>query len=389
MAARRASRAAISVRTSARPALNWSEVTWSPCSTPSWIALAMTSAWSRATPPAASCWAMASVSNMLAAYHVSPLADRTPPASPEALREARREAGRRWDERWCRRRRPAGQGATRGGAAVAVPAVKRRRIGARGRRAVPGVVLVSVGSRCGRSRRPTSRLHPDAPGWSRPSSSTSPPAGRSATCSSCTRWLRVTPATSVRGPKHVVTKGATAVVTPAETRALLDRIDTGTLVGLRDRALLSVMVFGFTRVTHHRVEEALEAYVGASDLEDAQAPVFQSVDRAGRLSGRPLERRAVLAMIQAAGGSGYGDHGVPVERGGRSSTRSGSPGTRRRRRRSFYDRTADAVSLDEARSRALPPDASYRRRRGSTGRIGCRSARGRPNRGHRRPSSRR
>ena len=61
------------------------------------------------------------------------------------------------------------------------------------------------------------------------------------------------PATSVRGPKHVVTKGATAVLTPAETRALLDRIDTGTLVGLRDRALLSVMVFGFARVTHYLV----------------------------------------------------------------------------------------------------------------------------------------
>ena len=32
---------------------------------------------------------------------------------------------------------------------------------------------------------------------------------------------------------------------------------------------------------------------------------------------------------------------------GRSSTRSGSPGTRRRRRRSFYDRTADTISVDE------------------------------------------
>ena len=61
---KRVSRAAISVRNSARPALNWSEVTWSPYSTPWWMAWAMTSAWSRATPPAASCWATASVSNM-------------------------------------------------------------------------------------------------------------------------------------------------------------------------------------------------------------------------------------------------------------------------------------------------------------------------------------
>ena len=61
--------------------------------------------------------------------------------------------------------------------------------------------------------------------------------------------LPVNPAASVRGPKHVVTKGATPVLTPAETRALLDRIDTGTLVGLRDRALLSVMVYSFARVS--------------------------------------------------------------------------------------------------------------------------------------------
>ena len=107
------------------------------------------------------------------------------------------------------------------------------------------------------------------------------------------------PAASVRGPKHVFTKGATPVLTPAETRALLDRIDTGTLVGLRDRALLSVMVFSFARVSaavgmrrqdyfrqgvrgwlrlhekggkrhdlpaHHRAEEAVEAYVVATGL---------------------------------------------------------------------------------------------------------------------------
>ena len=38
--------------------------------------------------------------------------------------------------------------------------------------------------------------------------------------------LPVNPAAAVRGPKHVVTKGATPVLTPAETRSLLDGIDT-------------------------------------------------------------------------------------------------------------------------------------------------------------------
>ena len=45
------------------------------------------------------------------------------------------------------------------------------------------------------------------------------------------------PASPVRGPKHVVKTGKTPVLTAGETRGLLNRINTGTLVGLRDRAL--------------------------------------------------------------------------------------------------------------------------------------------------------
>ncbi len=204
--------------------------------------------------------------------------------------------------------------------------------------------------------------------------------------------LPVNPAASVRGPKHVVAKGATPVLTPAEARALLDRIDTGTLVGLRDRALLSVMVFSFARVSaavgmrrqdyfrqgvrgwlrlhekggkrhdvpaHHRAEEAVEAYVSAGGLEDARAPLFQSVDRTGRPSGRPLGRRAVLAMIKrravaaglpattcchtfrATGITAYLSNGGTLEHAQRIAGHS-SPKTTK-----LYDRTADAVSLDE------------------------------------------
>ena len=193
--------------------------------------------------------------------------------------------------------------------------------------------------------------------------------------------LPVNPAAAVRGPKHVVTKGATPVLTPAEARALLDRIDTGTRVGLRDRALLSVLVYSFARVSaavgmrrqdyfrqglrgwlrlhekggkrhdvpaHHRAEEAVEAYLDAGGVEDAKAPLFQSVDRAGWLSGRPLARRAVLAMIKrraataglpattcchtfrATGITAYLSNGGTLEHW---STRSGSPAMRRRRRR--------------------------------------------------------
>ena len=64
-------------------------------------------------------------------------------------------------------------------------------------------------------------------------------------------WLVVgrTPRPRVRGPKHVVTKGSTPVLSPAEARKLLKTIDTGTLAGLRDRALLSVMLHSFARVS--------------------------------------------------------------------------------------------------------------------------------------------
>lgn len=60
--------------------------------------------------------------------------------------------------------------------------------------------------------------------------------------------LEVNPAWSVRGPKHVVKKGKTPVLTAAQARELLDSIDTTTIIGLRDRALIGVMVFSFARV---------------------------------------------------------------------------------------------------------------------------------------------
>ena len=59
--------------------------------------------------------------------------------------------------------------------------------------------------------------------------------------------LPVNPAAAVRGPTHVVTTGATPVLSPAEARRLLEAIDPGTLAGRRDRALVSVMLYSFAR----------------------------------------------------------------------------------------------------------------------------------------------
>ena len=61
--------------------------------------------------------------------------------------------------------------------------------------------------------------------------------------------LPFNPASSVRGPKHVVKAGKTPVLSAKETRTVLDDIDVSTLVGLRDRAFLGVLVYSFARVS--------------------------------------------------------------------------------------------------------------------------------------------
>jgi site-specific recombinase XerD len=60
--------------------------------------------------------------------------------------------------------------------------------------------------------------------------------------------VRVNPAPSVRGPRHVVKKGKAPVLSPDEARRLLDSIDISTDIGLRDRALIGLMVYSFARV---------------------------------------------------------------------------------------------------------------------------------------------
>jgi len=75
--------------------------------------------------------------------------------------------------------------------------------------------------------------------------------------------LAVNPASAVRGPKYVIKKGKTPVLTPEEARLLLDSIslvrktrrrgrepqEKPCLAGFRDRALLAVMVYTFARVS--------------------------------------------------------------------------------------------------------------------------------------------
>jgi integrase/recombinase XerD len=61
--------------------------------------------------------------------------------------------------------------------------------------------------------------------------------------------IPMNPAASVRGPKYVVKRGKTPVLTAEEARALLDSIKTDSVVGLRDRAIIGLMCYTFARVS--------------------------------------------------------------------------------------------------------------------------------------------
>jgi integrase/recombinase XerD len=118
--------------------------------------------------------------------------------------------------------------------------------------------------------------------------------------------LAVNPAHAVRGPKHVVRRGKTPVLTEEQARRLLESIDTSTLVGLRDRALIGVMIYSFARIgavvamkvedyypggkrwwlrlhekggkrhempVHHKLEAFIDEYLAAAGIrEDGKTP---------------------------------------------------------------------------------------------------------------------
>ena len=60
--------------------------------------------------------------------------------------------------------------------------------------------------------------------------------------------VTINPAASVKGPKHIVKKGKTPVLSAGEASELINAIDTSSPVGLRDRALIGTMVYTFARV---------------------------------------------------------------------------------------------------------------------------------------------
>lgn len=214
--------------------------------------------------------------------------------------------------------------------------------------------------------------------------------------------IQFSPAASVRGPKHVVKKGTTPVLKTDEARTLLDSIriarekggkEIPDIKGLRDRALIAVMVYSFARVgaalgmkvedyysegrrgwfrlhekggklhsvpAHHNAEAYLDAYVEAAGIaQDRKGPLFRTIDKTRKLTSRPMDPNDALRMIKrrageaglspdvcchtfrATGITAYLENGGTIEKAQQIAAHE-SPKTTK-----LYDRTSDAISLDE------------------------------------------
>jgi integrase/recombinase XerD len=205
----------------------------------------------------------------------------------------------------------------------------------------------------------------------------------------------INPAWSVRGPRHVVKKGKTPVLTSAEARQLLDSIDISTLIGSRDRALIALMCYSFARVTaianmnvddyyqqgkrswirlnekggkfhevpaHHNAEQYLDLYITKAGIaEGKKSPLFRSaIGKSDMLSISPMSRTDTLRMVKrralaagigidricchtfrATGITAYLENGGTLEHAQAIAAHE-SPRTTK-----LYDRTADTITLDE------------------------------------------
>lgn len=207
--------------------------------------------------------------------------------------------------------------------------------------------------------------------------------------------IAMNPAHSVRGPKHSVKKGKTPVLSAAEARLLLDAIETDSLIGLRDRALIGLMVYTFARVgaalkmrvedyfvqgrrgwvrlhekggklhslpCHHNLEAWLDEYISAAGIaSDRTGPLFRTAaDRSGLVltknslyqqdAYRMIRRRAAPAGIKteicnhtfrATGITAY------LTNGGRLEVAQQMANHKSARTTGLYERRDDDVSVAE------------------------------------------
>ena len=206
--------------------------------------------------------------------------------------------------------------------------------------------------------------------------------------------IQTNPAASVRGPAHTVRQGKTPVLDPAEARTLLDSIGVTAPIGLRDRALIALMIYSFGRIgaalamrvedvfvqnrrlwvrlrekggkrhempCHHSLDEYLHAYLdGTGIADDPKGPLFRTVGRGtGRLTRTSLPQANAYAMVRrraAAAGieTRIGNHsfratGITayLKNGGTLENAAAMANHASTRTTQLYDRRRDDISLDE------------------------------------------
>lgn len=205
--------------------------------------------------------------------------------------------------------------------------------------------------------------------------------------------LVTNPAQSVKGPKYDAGRGLTPILTAQELGQFIDQIDTGTQVGLRDRALVGLMVFSFARVSaalvmrmsdyfsvggrrwlrlkekggrihempvHPVLEGYLDSYVGSLQTpESAVAPLFKTKASAGALLSRPMSRTEAYRMVRLRAEAMGLNHGICchsfratgitiyLSNGGTIENAQVMAGHRRLQTTKLYDRRSDAVALAE------------------------------------------
>jgi len=147
----------------------------------------------------------------------------------------------------------------------------------------------------------------------------------------------VNPAASVRGPKHIVRKGKTPVLEPVEARALLDSIDVATPIGLRDRALIGLMVYSFARIG-----AALSMKV--EDIYSERRRLWVRLREKGgkrRAAAAGLETKIGNHSFRATGITAYLKNGGTLEKAASMVNHASTRTTQ------LYDRRSDEVTLDE------------------------------------------
>lgn len=142
------------------------------------------------------------------------------------------------------------------------------------------------------------------------------------------------PALVAETERYEVVEGKTPEITGKQIRQLLQSIDTSTIVGMRDRAAICVMIYTAARAgavarlrrgdfrgergsrklrfqekggksreiaVRHDLEKMIEAYFTVAEIEDASAdaPLFRpAVRRENRLASKPMQENDMCRMVK-------------------------------------------------------------------------------------------